>query len=219
MTMDVPVSPIVRRRRRVRRWWQAGGLSIMLTLVTLGLSRLQPAAPSANKSGLTLDVVKRGEMVREVLGNGTLVPEDIRWISSANAGRVGRILVLPGAPVESNTVLVDRRNPEVAQAAFNAEWALKAAEATLANLRLQLDSQKWTQESTVATAEANYSTAKLDFDVNDDLAKDGLVPALTLKESKAKADELSKLFQIEKKRLEIEDDAIKAQVAAQEAAV
>jgi HlyD family secretion protein len=217
--MDVPVSPIVRRRRRVRRWWLAGGLSVTLALVTLGLARLQPAAPSVDKSGLTLDVVKRGEMVREVRGNGTLVPEDIRWISSANAGRVGRILVLPGAQVESNTVLVELSNPEVEQAAFDAEWALKAAEATLANLRLQLDSQKLTQESTVATAEANYSTAKLDFDVNDDLAKNGLIPALTLKESKSRADELSKLFQIEKKRLELGDDAAKAQLAAQEATV
>jgi HlyD family secretion protein len=219
MSMDVPVSPTVRRRRQARRWWQAGALVVVLALVTLGLSRLQPAAPSVEKSTLIMDIVKRGEMVREVRGNGTLVPEDIRWISTVNAGRVGRILVLPGAQVEADTVLVELSNPEVEQAAFDAEWALKAAEANSANLRVQLDSLKLTQESTVATAEANYSTAQLDFDVNDDLAKSGLVPALTLKESKAKADELSKLFQIEKKRLEIGDDAAKAQVAAQEAAV
>jgi HlyD family secretion protein len=195
------------------------GLVVTLALVTLGLSRLQPAVPAVDKSGLLMDTVKRGEMLREVRGNGTLVPEDIRWISTVNAGRVGRILVLPGARVESNTVLVELSNPEVEQAAFDAEWALKAAEATLTNLRVQLDSQKLTQESTVATAEANYSTAKLDFDVNDDLARSGLVPALILKESKAKADELSKLFQIEKKRLTIGDDAANAQLSAQEATV
>jgi HlyD family secretion protein len=217
--MDVPVSAEVRRRRRARRWWVAGGLIVILALVTGGLSRLQPAAPLIDKSTLFMDTVKRGEMLREVRGNGTLVPEDIRWISTINAGRVGRILVLPGARVESNTVLVELSNPEVEQAAFDAEWALKAAEASMANLRVQLDSQKLTQESTVATAEANYSTAKLDFDVNDNLAQNGLVPTLTVKQSKTKADELTKLFEIEKKRLIIEDDAANAQLAAQEATV
>ncbi len=219
MTMDVPVSPLVRKQRQVRRWWLAGGLVATLALVTLGLSRLQPAAPSVDKSGLFLGTVQRGEMLREVRGNGTLVPEEIRWISTVNAGRVGQILVLPGARVAADTVLVELSNPEVVQAAFDAEWALKAAEATLANLRVQLDSQKLTQQSTVASAEANYSTAQLDFDVDADLAKNGLIPALTLKESKAKADELYKLFQIEKKRLELGDDAAKAQLAAQEATV
>jgi len=217
--MDVPVSESVKRKRQVRRWCLVGGIVVALAAMTLGLSRLQPAAPSVDKSGLIMDTVKRGQMLRDVRGNGTLVPEDIRWISTANAGRVGQILVLPGAQVKSNTVLVELSNPEVEQAAFDAEWALKAAEATLANLRVQLDSQKLTQQSAVATAEANYSTAQLDYDVNADLAKNGLVPALILKESKAKADELLKLFEIEKKRLDMTDDATKAQLAAQDATV
>ncbi len=217
--MDVPVSLEIRRRRKRRQWLLGGSAILTLALITFGLLRLQPAAPSVDKSTLIMDFVKRGEMVREVRGNGTLVPEDIRWISTVNAGRVGRILVLPGARVESNTVLVELSNPEVEQAAFDSEWALKAAEANLANLRVQLDSQKLTQESAVATAEANYSAAQLDFDVNEDLAKSGLVPTLTLKESKSKAEELSKLFEIEKKRLAIGDDATKAQLAAQEATV
>ena len=204
--------------RRAAGGWRAC-LLVVLAVVTAGLSRLQPAAPLSDKSTLFMDTVKRGEMLREVRGNGTLVPEDIRWISTINAGRVGRILVLPGARVESNTVLVELSNPEVEQAAFDAEWALKAAEASMANLRVQLDSQKLTQESTVATAEANYSTAKLDFDVNDNLAQNGLVPTLTVKQSKTKADELTKLFEIEKKRLVIGDDAAKAQLVAQEATV
>jgi HlyD family secretion protein len=126
--MDVPVSPTLRRRRQARRWWLAGGMVVTLALVALGLSRLQPAVPAVDKSALLIDTVKRGEMLREVRGNGTLVPEDIRWISTANAGRVGRILVLPGARVESNTVLIELTNPEVEQASFDAEWALKAAE-------------------------------------------------------------------------------------------
>ncbi|HZM01629.1 MAG TPA: HlyD family efflux transporter periplasmic adaptor subunit [Candidatus Saccharimonadales bacterium] len=192
---------------------------VTLAFVTVGLSRLKPAAPLVEKSALFMDTVKRGEMVREVRGNGTLVPEDIRWIATVNAGRVGRILVLPGARVQAGTVLVELSNPDVEQAAFDAEWALKAAEASEANLTVQLASLKLTQESTVAESEANYSTAKLDFDVNDSLGKNGLVPALVVKESKTKADELDKLFTLEKRRLEIGDDAAKAQLAAQEASV
>jgi HlyD family secretion protein len=217
--MDVPISAEIRRGRKRRRWMWGGAGVVALALITFGLSRLQPAAPGVEKASLLMDIVKRGEMLRDVRGNGTLVPEDIRWISTVNAGRVGRILVLPGARVQADTVLVELSNPEVEQAAFDAEWTLKAAEATLANLRVQLDSLKLTQESTVASTEANYDTAKMDYDVDEDLAKSGLVPALTLKESKAKAEELLKLLQIEKKRFEIGDDAAKAQLAAQQATV
>jgi len=120
LTMDVPVSPAVRRRRQARRWWLAGGVIVTLAFVTVGLSRLKPAAPLVEKSALFMDTVKRGEMVREVRGNGTLVPEDIRWIATVNAGRVGRILVLPGARVQAGTVLVELSNPDVEQAAFDA---------------------------------------------------------------------------------------------------
>ena len=98
--MDVPVSPALKQRRQRRRWLLAGGAIALLALVTVGLSRLQPAAPSVEKSTLFMDTVKRGEMLRQVRGNGTLVPEDIRWIPTVNAGRVERILVLPGARSE-----------------------------------------------------------------------------------------------------------------------
>jgi HlyD family secretion protein len=166
-----------------------------------------------------MDKVKRGELIREVRGNGTLVPEDIRWITTINAGRIDSVLVLPGTPVKADTVLVELSNPDVEQAAFDAEWALKGAEASTANLRVTLATQKLTQQSTVATAEAAYSTAKMDNDVNEELSKSALIPALTLKESKAKVEELSKLFEIEKERLKILDDAATAQLGVQEATV
>jgi HlyD family secretion protein len=113
-------------------------------------------------------------------------------------------------------VLVELSNPEVTQAAFDAESLVKTAEADLANLRVQLDSQKLTQRSVVATAQANYSSAKLDLEVNDALAKDGLVPAITLKQAKAKAAELASLLEIEEERLKISADSTAAQVAAQQ---
>ncbi len=109
--------------------------------------------------------------------------------------------------------------PEVEQAAFDAEWQLKAAEAELANLRVQLETARLNQQSILATAQANYSSAKLEFEVNDELAKAGLVPALTLKQSKGKADELTKLLEIEQQRLDISADAAKAQLAVQDAKV
>jgi HlyD family secretion protein len=217
-SMDIPRPELAIRKRRRRIIMASVGVAV-LALVTFGLSRLKPAAPYVDGAALSRDTVKRGELLREVRGNGTLVPEDIRWITTINAGRVENILVLPGALVKADTVLVELSAPDVVQAAFDAEWALKGAEADQANLRVQLATQKLTQQSTVASAEANYSAAKLEFDVNDELGKSGLVPVLTLKESKGKADELAKLFEIEKERLRITDDATKAQMAAQEAKV
>src|SRR5437660_7480723 len=214
--MDVARPDIARRRRRHRILYSFAGLGA-LVVITIGLSRLKPAAPLVENPWP--DTVKRGEMLRQVRGNGTLVPEEILWIPTLSAGRVERILVLPGARVKADTVLVELSNPDVDQAAFDAESQLKGAEADMVNIRVQLDSQKLTEEATVATAQANYSSAKLDFEVNDELAKAGLVPALTLKQSKAKAEELGKLLEIEQQRLTISADAARPQLAVQDAKV
>jgi len=121
--------------------------------------------------------------------------------------------------VKPDSVLVELSNPEVEQGAFDTESQLKGAEADLANLRVQLDSQKLTQEKAVATAHADYTSAKLDLDVYLELAKSGLVPAVTLKQSQAKEEELAKVLEIEQRRLKITDDAAKAQLEAQETKV
>src|SRR5438445_5237531 len=214
--MDIARPDQARKRRRKRILYSVAGLGV-LVLITIGLSRLKPAAPLVENPWP--DTVKRGEMLRQVRGNGTLVPEEILWIPTLSAGRVERILVLPGAAVKADTVLVELSNPEVEQAAFDAEWQLKAAEAELANLRVQLETARLNQQSILATAQANYSSARLEFEVNDELAKAGLVPALTLKQSKGKADELTKLLEIEQQRLDISADAAKAQLAVQDAKV
>src|SRR5437870_4122001 len=214
--MDVARPDIARRRRRRRILYSVAGLGA-LVVITIGLSRLKPAAPLVENAWP--DRVKRGEMLRQVRGNGALVPEEILWIPTLNAGRVESILVLPGAAVKADTVLVELSNPEVEQVAFDAEWQLKASEAELANLRVQLETARLNQQSILATAQANYSSAKLDFEVNDELSKVGLVPGLTLKQSKAKAEELAKLLEIEQQRLKISADAAKAQLAVQEAKV
>jgi HlyD family secretion protein len=214
--MDKPVAPEVLRRRKQRRWLSIAAVVVAIALITLGLSRLRPAAPRVEKSALWMDTVKRGEMLRQVRGNGTLVPEDIRWIPTINAGRIERILVLPGAAVKADTVLAELSNPELEQAVFEAESQSKAAKAEMANLRVQLDSQKLTQRATVANARANHTAAQLELEVNEQLGESGLVPALTVRQAKARAEQLETLLQIEEDRLAMGTEAAKAQVTEQE---
>ncbi len=214
--MDVPISPDILRRRKRRRWISGIAGILLLVAITVGLSRLKPAAPLVEKSSVWLDTVKRGEMLRQVRGNGTLVPEEIRWIPTVNAGVVERILVLPGAAVKTETVLVELSSPQLEQEAFEAESQLKAAKADLANLRVQLESQRLTQEAAVATAQANCTMAKMDSEVDEELGKSGLIAAISIKQSKAKTEQLAALLEIEKQRLTMSADSTKAQLAAQE---
>src|SRR5213594_3375058 len=218
--MDIPRPDQARKKRPRRILYSLAGLGA-LVLITIGLSRLKPAAPLVENAWP--DTVKRATsenpMLRQVRGNGALVPEEILWIPALSAGRVKRILVLPGAAVKADTVVLELSNPEVEQAAFDAGWQLTAAEAERANLRVQLETARLNQESAVAIAHANYNSAKLDFEVNDELSKVGLVPGLTLKQSKAKAENLANLLEIEQERLNISADAAKAQLAVQDAKV
>jgi len=217
--MDLPIPPTAVKRRRRRRQLLGGAAVALLAVLVLGLTRLKPLGPKLEKASVWMDTVKRGEMLGQVRGSGVLVPEDIRWVPSLNAGRVERILVLPGAKVQADTVLVELSNPDVEQAAFDAEWQVKGAEADLANLRVQLDSQKLTQEASVASAEANYNAARLDLEVNDELARSKLLPALTFKQSKARCEELARLLGVERARLKLNPESAKAQLAVQEARV
>jgi HlyD family secretion protein len=214
--MDKPIAPEILHRRRRRRWLLGMAAVGVLALVAVGVSRLKPAAPLVEKSAVWIDTVKRGEMLCEVRGTGTLVPEEIRWIPTVNAGRVERIRVLPGAAVKPDTVLVELSNPELEQAALDVQSQLKGAQADLANLKVQLASQKLTQQAAVATAQANYTTAKADSDVNEELGKEKLAAAVIIKESEAKTEEFSKLLEIEKQRLTMTDESAQAQLAAEE---
>jgi HlyD family secretion protein len=212
--MDIARPDQKRKKRRRQILFAVSGL-LALAAVTMGLQQLQPAAPTVENP--YFGTVERGPMRREVRGNGTLVPEEIRWIPAQNQGRVENILVLPGAAVKADTILIELSNPELEQAAFDAEWQLKGSEAELANLRVQLESQRLNQQAAGATAQAAFNNAKLVAEVDEALAKSGLVPALTLKQSKARAEELGKINEIEQERLRINADAIKAQLAVQQA--
>ena len=214
--MDIPRPGEARKRRRRRIAYGGAGL-IALALVTLGLSRLRPAAPSVEFNSVYPGTVKRGSMLRDVHGNGVLLPEEIRWIPAMNAGRVENIYVQPGAAVSADTVILDLSNPELVQAAFDAEWALKAADAQSSKLKVQLDSERLAAEATVAGLKADCSVAKLDAEADAELFKDKLVDRLTAARSRTKAEQLAIRCAIEDKRLITLAESERAQVASQEA--
>lgn len=214
--MDIPRPNAQRERRRRRIITAVIGLAL-IGAVTVGLSRLKPAAPAVEKGSIYTDTVKRGEMLRQVRGNGSLLPEEIHWIPVTTPGRVERILVLPGAVVEPETVLVELSNPEVEHAAFEAEWQLKAAEAQTTKLHTQLESERLSQEAAAAALNSDSSVAQLDAAADAELAKDGLVDRLTAKRSSTRAEQLVLRCKMEQERLRILADSHKAQLAAQEA--
>lgn len=212
--MDIPREGLARKRQIRRVLYSLGGL-VAILLITLGLSRLKPAAPSVERTTLWPGTVRRGEVLRQVRGLGTLVPEDIRWIPAANEGRVERILGLPGKTVKADTILLELSNPEMELATLNAEWQLKAAEAQYTDLRVRLESQRLDQQAATARVQAEYHQAKLRADRNDLLAKDGLFPDVDLKLSQVMAEELANRYGLEQKRLDISSESIEAQLAVQ----
>lgn len=206
-------------RRRFRRIATISALLLMATGVTVGLARLEPAAPRVARGSVWIDTVKRGPMLREVHGTGALIPVEIRSVAAQTQGRVERILVLPGSVVRAETVLVELINPELQQAELETGWQLQAAEAELKNLRVQLESQRLTQQATAASFKFEQTQAELEAQADEELAGLGLVPLLVVKRSRAKADELRDRCAIEGKRLEICGESAEAQIAVQQAKV
>jgi len=216
--MDVPRKGTA-RKRLIRRITFGSIVLAAIPLITVGLSRLKPAAPKVERSTVWTDTVKRGPMVREVRGLGTLVPEEILWIPAITDGRVERILVRPGAGVKADTILLVLKNPELEQAALDAEYQVKAAEARYKDLGVQLESQRLTQQAEVAKIASEYHQAELKADRDKALAKEGLLPDLDLKISVNTAEELSSRHRIEEKRLLIQSDSVEAQLAVQRAEI
>jgi HlyD family secretion protein len=216
--MDIPRESQARKRRIRRGLYGLVGLGAVAA-VTMALGRLRPAAPTVERSTVWVDVVKRGPMLRQVHGIGRLVPEEIQWIPAANQGRVERILVQPGAAIEADTVLVELSNPDLENATLSAEWELKAGEAAYSDLEVKLESGHLGQQSDAARVEADYRQARLQAEVDGELARQGLFPSLNLRLEQAKAEQLGRWLEIEKKRLEIDRKSREAQLAAQRARV
>ncbi len=217
-TMDVPRAGVAKKKKQKRIMMIAGGI-LALIVITFALSRLKPAVPSIDRSTVWVDTVKRGPMVRQVRGLGTLVPEEIRWIAARTEGRVDKIIVRPGAHVEPDTALIELTSPEVEQAARDAELQYTAAQAELTTLRATLQRELLDQESTAARVHSEYQQAKMENETNDNLARNGLVSDLVHRTSKIKAEDLSLRDGIEQKRYEFAKNNIEPQIASKQAAV
>jgi len=211
--MDVPRKNA--RRNKVVRW--TTGIIIFAAVIgglSFGVTRLKPAAPPVDFSTLWPDTVRRGDMTREVHGLGTLVPEDTMLITATTDGRVQRILIRPGTPVRSASLVMVLTSPELETDVLSKQYTLKAAQADFDNLKVTLQKTMMDIKSKVAQVAADYNTAKLQADRDTSLAKDGLVSEIDAKISTTKAQQLNEQLQIEQQRLGIESQADEAQLAA-----
>ncbi|MGI9105211.1 MAG: efflux RND transporter periplasmic adaptor subunit [Pyrinomonadaceae bacterium] len=217
--MDVPRGKSSVRKRRMRVALYVVVTIVAVTAITLGVARMKPAAPSVERGTILTDTVKRGQMLRQVRGIGTLVPQDIRVIAAATQGRVERVFVQPGTEVTAGTVLIELSNPELQQGTVDIDYQLKAAEADYNNIGARLESERMSQQAAAATVQSEYQQAKLQSDTDEELAKDGLIPAINLKLSRVRVADLANRYAIEQKRLDGATKSAQAQLASQQARI
>jgi len=219
--MDIQRPASVARQKKLRQVaFILVGL-IAVGLVSVVLARLKPAAPTVERATVWVDTVKRGAMLRQVRGLGTLVPVDEarRWIPASTQGRVDRIVLRPGAIVTPDTVVLELSDPTARQTLDDAEQQLLASEADLASLDARLQTERLNQRSVAATVEADFQQARLEKEVNEDLAKDGLVSTLVLRQSTVKAGSLETRNRLEQERVAVAESNIRAQLKAQQARI
>jgi HlyD family secretion protein len=218
--MDIARPELMRQKRR-RKIIGLAAATACLGGATFGVMRLKPAAPEVDRSTVWIDTVKRGPMLRQVRGIGSLIPsqEFIRQIPAETEATVLRIHELPGSQVKAETILLEMSNPQAEQAALDARLQLRATEAALDSMRVKLQSDLMNQKAAAATVTSDYTQAKLQADMNKELRKYGLAPEITFKNSQTKAEELATRNSIEGERLEINRKAIDSQLAEQQAKV
>jgi HlyD family secretion protein len=209
--VDIPRQP---RKNRRRLAIVAGGFAAVV-LTTLALTRLEPAAPSVDRATIWTDTVRRGTMVRQVRGPGTLVPEQIRYISAVTAGRVERVMALPGIEVDESTVLLEMSNPDVERQMLEAQRQLTSAQAEYANLQAMLENQRLSQEAAVAGVHSEHREAQRQVQLSEEMAERGLIARNDLSRARDRAEELRTRLDIEQKRLEFINRSMQAQLAAQ----
>lgn len=212
--MDIKRPPKSKIKKRIKT-------AILITVglvavggITYALAKLKPANYTVVKATTVIETVKRGEMVRDVRGNGTLVPEVTRWVPAPAQGRVEKILLQAGVEVDPSTVIVELSNLQMEQQATDADFQVKAAEADEENLKVRLESDTMTQKAAIATINAQYSQAKLQLDADEVLAKQGLVADLVLKISRVSVQDLANRLKVEQERLAVSAKSTRAQLNA-----
>jgi HlyD family secretion protein len=212
--MDIKRPPKSKIKKKIRN-------AVMIVIgvaaiggITYGLTKLKPAAPTLDRSTAVIETVKRGEMVRDVRGNGTLVPELTRMVPAPADGRVERILLKAGVEVDPSTVIVELSNPQLEQQAVDTELQVKASEADQENLKVRLESEAMTQKAAIATINSQYSQAKLQLDADEKLYEQKLVAELNIKISRVAVQDLANRLKVEQERLAVSVKSVKAQMNA-----
>jgi HlyD family secretion protein len=214
--MDI-ARPELKKRKRRRQYLIGAGIVALLAAAGIGLAALGPAVPSVERSSVLLDAVKRGELLREVRGPGTLVPKEIRWIAAETAARVERIVVRPGATVTPDTVILELSNPEVDDQLLAAKAAVTAAQSDLAAKRTDLSSKSLDEQSSLAQAKSDYETARMQAEAEKTVAEKGVIPAVQYKKSLVVLDQLKNRVTIEQQRVVEFQRNIAAQITAEQA--
>ena len=216
--MDIQ-RPSNARTKKIKRAIYVTVAVVVIAGVTLGLSRLKPAAPSVDRGTVWTDTVKRGPMLREVRGLGTLVPLDIHWIAALTTARVDKIVIRPGHLVEPNTVILEMSDPAVAQTLIDSQFQMKGAEADLANLKVQVNSELMNQKAIEAGVRSDYEQAKLQHEVDVKLFNEGIDADVTQKLSKVREDQLKIRLDLEEERTRVSADSAQARLQAQQSHV
>jgi len=217
--VDIARSPEVKRKKQIRRMIYGAVALIAIVLITVGVSRLRPAAPSVDRATVWVDTVKRGPMIRQVCCSDTAVTENIRWIPATTNGRVEKLVLRPGAQVTPTTVILEMSNPDLQQAVMDAQLGFRSAEAAFENRKADLQSQLLNQEAGVVTMESQYRQASLTLAANEELYKEKLISELQLKQFRATEQDLKNQLSVARQRLEITKAGMKSQLAPQEADV
>ena len=212
--MDIQRDDLKLKKRRKRTLYGAvAGIGILAA--GLDIARLEPAAPSVERGTVWTDTVKRGEMLREVRGPGTLVPKAIRWIAAETDARVDEIVVKPGAVVEPATVILKLSNPVVQDALAAAQADFVSAEASYAARQTELESQLLDQRANLADVEAQYEGARLQAEAEGDLAEKGIIPRIQYQRSQLSVESLKVRLDIERDRIAKSQQNIRKQLEAE----
>lgn len=213
--MDIPRKSAA-KKRKVKRIIYVLITLVAVVAITLAMRTLKPAAPSAPRDIMLLDTVKRGNMTVSVRGLGTLVPEEIRYVPAISLGRIEKRLAQPGAQVKAGTVILELTNPEIQQAFTDAESQLRAEGSNQMTLKVQTQKQILDQEATLAQARSDFNKAKMQFEVNDSLGKQGLKSQLEVQLSKIAAEDTESRVALEIKRLASNREEAKAKLSAED---
>lgn len=212
--MDLPRKHRGVLRRHLGKLVAVIGVAAVFAIATAAIGQLRRDPPTVSRAGLWMGTVERGEMVREVQGNGKLVPEHIQWVTALSAARVEQIFVRPGATVEADTVLIALRNPELELQALEAERQVAAARAELANIRASMRGQKLAQEVAVTALQVEKGTARRKADANEALGEQGYITRDDEHSAQAQLESIDRRMGLEEQRITVLGDGLRARVAA-----